>query len=97
MLPYRKAGDYFEFDTFPLSMDLQSPDMPVWTAPFMSEGLKRILCQALPHLRGASWWANACSSSQTIAATMSRPPLPQDGKGQCSSVHMQILDSWRRG
>lgn len=42
-LPYWKAGDSSEIGSFPLSLELHSPEMSVWVASFISEELKRLL------------------------------------------------------
>jgi hypothetical protein len=51
--------------------------MPGWAEEFMSMGLKRIMCHALPHLSEVSWWGSSCRSLT--------PPGP-------STVQIQILE-----
>jgi hypothetical protein len=36
--------------------------MPGWAEQFMSMGLKRIMCHALPRLSEVSWWGSSCRS-----------------------------------
>jgi hypothetical protein len=54
--PCRSVGDSSEFGSYPLSLDLHSPEMSGWDARFMSMGLKRLFIHALPHLSDVSWW-----------------------------------------
>jgi hypothetical protein len=60
---FRTAGDLPELGAFPLSLDLLSREMSGWAEQFVSMGLKRILCRALPQ---ASWWGSfSCGPSTT--------------------------------
>jgi hypothetical protein len=63
--PFRIAGDLPELGAFPLSLDLLSREMPGWAEQFMSMGLKRIMCHALPHLSEVSWWGSSYRSLTT--------------------------------
>lgn len=61
--PFRQAGDFLKF---------HSPEMPDWIAPFVSDGLRRIIFAGLPHFQPLAWWGNAGNEAEPIVALISQ-------------------------
>jgi hypothetical protein len=88
--PYRTAGGSSKFSSFPLSLDLQSRKMLGWVEPFMSMGLKRILCHALPNLSEVSWWGSSCCSHTVPGpSTIHVAELPELFRLKCLSPTLE--------
>jgi hypothetical protein len=88
--PYRTAGGSSMFSSFPLSLDLQSRKMLGWVEPFMSMGLKRILCHALPNLSEVSWWGSSCCSHTVPGpSTIHVAELPELFRLKCLSPTLE--------
>jgi hypothetical protein len=56
---YFHVGESSMSHVFPLSLDTQFLDALDWVQPFVSIGLKRILCSTFLHLVASSWCAQA--------------------------------------
>jgi hypothetical protein len=83
-LPYRQAGEFSLWGAFPLSLNLQSSKMPAWVSLFVSEGLRKLLSQAMPHLQSSAWWTNASLSHHFLGS--------QNNIAGCSSVQIQAVE-----
>lgn len=53
------VGESYMSHVFPLSLDTQFLAALDWAQPFVSIGLKRILCSTFLHLVASSWWGQA--------------------------------------
>jgi hypothetical protein len=91
--PYKTAGDLPELGAFPLSLDLLSREMSGWAEKFMSMGLKRIMCHALPHLSEVSWWGSSCRSLTQLGPSIVQIEIPKQNVEASVTSKVQPITS----